>query len=425
MRSSIIFKSNSVKHKFSSFNQRYKKSILNLEIKDLNHHLAFLKSEVAYIKERLHSCLPEEISENFFNVNEQKLTNFNLKHKDTLINKFNRTVAKSNTYSSFFNNDRTKWLVNISKKLIPDNVSKFLSLGDKFGLPITNRDAKDRMRTTLDVVKNFETNCYKLLANMVNSVRDSIAESLKVFLNKSGHLDYIDRHILNEFKNCKAFLRNNDDIFVTRADKGQITAVMDKDNYIDRMTDLLDDKLTYKKLTKDSIKQLTQKLNQLVKSWLDNNIIDEPTYYCLRCTNGNLPRCYGLPKVHKTGFLLRIIVSAVGSPMYNIASFLHSILYEHIQRHKSYIKDSWTFAKTIRDLNIGTDQIMISLDVSSLFTNIPKELVLKAIEKRWDEISPNTMFTLPQFLHAISLIYLILLVFVLMVIFMNRPLVVR
>ncbi|XP_071580377.1 uncharacterized protein [Temnothorax nylanderi] len=90
--------------------------------------------------------------------------------------------------------------------------------------------------------------------------------------------------------------------------------------------------------------------------------------------------------------------------MYNIASFLHSILHEYIHRPKSYIKDSWTFAKRIKELNINDDQIMISLDVSSLFTNIPKELVLKAIEKRWQEISPNTKFTLPQFLHTINLV---------------------
>ncbi|XP_071576680.1 uncharacterized protein [Temnothorax nylanderi] len=404
MRSNITFRSNSVKHKFNSFSQRYKKSILNLEIKDINYHLSYLKSEIAYISDRLRSHLPEKTLTDFFDVNEHKLTNFNLKQKNLSINKFNRTFTRYNTCSSFFNNDRTKWLVNISKKSIPANVSRFLSLGDRFGLPINNSDAKDRLRTTLDIVKNFETNCYKLPENMVSGVRNSVAESLKVFLSKSRHLDYIDRHILNEFKNCKAFLKNNDDIFVTRADKGQITVVMDKIEYIGRMSDVLNDESTYKKLIKDPIKQLTHKLNQLVKSWLDNDIIDKPTYYRLKCTNGNLPRCYGLPKVHKAGFPLRVIVSAVGNPMYNIASFLNSILHKYTHRSKSYIKDSWTFVKMIKESSISNDQIMISLDVASLFTNIPKELVLEAIEKRWHEISPNTKFTLPQFLHAINLV---------------------
>lgn len=76
----------------------------------------------------------------------------------------------------------------------------------------------------------------------------------------------MDRHILNEFSNCKNFLRNNDDVFVTRADKGQITVIMDKNTYLNQMTELLSDITTYKKLKKDSIKSITSKLNQLIKN---------------------------------------------------------------------------------------------------------------------------------------------------------------
>ncbi|XP_077282634.1 uncharacterized protein LOC143908746 [Temnothorax americanus] len=46
----------------------------------------------------------------------------------------------------------------------------------------------------------------------------------------------------------------------------------------------------------------------------------------------------------------------------------------------------------------------MSLDVTALFTNIPKELVLEAVRKRWHYISQRTEFNLPQFLHAIELI---------------------
>lgn len=53
---------------------------------------------------------------------------------------------------------------------------------------------------------------------------------------------------------------------------------------------------------------------------------------------------------------------------------------------------------------IQPDQLLISLDVTALFTNISKELVIKGIEKRWNDISKKTRFSLPQFLHAIDLI---------------------
>lgn len=47
---------------------------------------------------------------------------------------------------------------------------------------------------------------------------------------------------------------------------------------------------------------------------------------------------------------------------------------------------------------------MISLDVKSLFTNVPKSLVILAIKERWKDISPNTTFSLDQFLYAIEFI---------------------
>lgn len=40
----------------------------------------------------------------------------------------------------------------------------------------------------------------------------------------------------------------------------------------------------------------------MVKSWRDNDIISNFVYKKLNCTNGNLPRCYKQPKIHKKEF---------------------------------------------------------------------------------------------------------------------------
>ncbi|XP_072758712.1 uncharacterized protein [Anoplolepis gracilipes] len=42
--------------------------------------------------------------------------------------------------------------------------------------------------------------------------------------------------------------------------------------------------------------------------------------------------------------------------------------------------------------------------VTSLFTNIPKELMFKAIERRWINITKNTTMNLAQFLYAVEII---------------------
>lgn len=170
------------------------------------------------------------------------------------------------------------------------------------------------------------------------------------------------------------------------------------------MSEAMNDASTYKILKKDPIRKMSQKVNDLVKSWRDNDLIDAYTYNNLNCTNGNTPRAYGLPKIHKSGALLRIIISSIGSPFYMVANFLHNILHESINKPRSFIKDGWSFANIINNKKIDSNEILVSLDITSLYTNIPKELVLKGIEKRSKEISEHTKFNLQQFNYAIDMV---------------------
>jgi len=48
--------------------------------------------------------------------------------------------------------------------------------------------------------------------------------------------------------------------------------------------------------------------------------------------------------------------------------------------------------------------VLLSLDVVSLFTNVPTDLIGNSIVKRWDHIACNTALPLNKFLIAISLI---------------------
>jgi len=75
---------------------------------------------------------------------------------------------------------------------------------------------------------------------------------------------------------------------------------MNRDDYFNSMEQLLSDQSTYKEVKKDPINRLRSNINNLVKLWYKGEVIDTLTYKALNCTNGNLPRCYGLPKVHES-----------------------------------------------------------------------------------------------------------------------------
>ncbi|XP_011342708.1 uncharacterized protein LOC105282454 [Ooceraea biroi] len=266
------------------------------------------------------------------------------------------------------------------------------------------RDQYDINKFVLDVVKSFEGTCFGASDDIVNETRIRISSSVHKFLMQRPRLNSIERYICRAGSLCRQFLKNSDDLLVTRADKGQVIVIMDRDRYMTQMKEMLGDEATYLKLNKDPTKRVANKINDLIKAWRNLGIIDEWTYKGLLNTSSNIPRCYGLPKVHKSGVPLRLIVSAVGGPTYNVASFLQRILSNSISKPKSYVRDSWSFVREVAGLTIELNESMVSFDVVSHFTNVPKELVMQAIERRWDQIMPTTKFTLVQFLHAIDIV---------------------
>ena len=83
---------------------------------------------------------------------------------------------------------------------------------------------------------------------------------------------------------------------------------------------------------------------------------------------------YGSSKVHKASvencLSFRPILSALNIPTYKLAKFLVSIL-KPLTTNEFTVKDSFHFAEEIVDQQ--HDLFMGSLDVDSLFTNIPLE----------------------------------------------------
>ena len=72
------------------------------------------------------------------------------------------------------------------------------------------------------------------------------------------------------------------------------------------------------------------------------------TYYIKRLltSDGNIPKAYGLIKIHKAGNPLRVIVSSINSPLYYLSLYLHNIIIKNISQAASYIKDSSSNRKT-------------------------------------------------------------------------------
>jgi len=79
-------------------------------------------------------------------------------------------------------------------------------------------------------------------------------------------------------------------------------------------------------LQKIQLKNLRTDLHSLISRWKNKGFIDDSTYKRSRTTDDIIPRAYGLAKIHKQNYPLRIIVSSINSPFYNLTLFLHNII---------------------------------------------------------------------------------------------------
>ena len=128
------------------------------------------------------------------------------------------------------------------------------------------------------------------------------------------------------------------------------------------------------------IREPLKELNQL-------DIIDQKTYDKLFPVGSYFGMLYGLAKVHKQ--LLnscppfRPILSGIGTPTFNVAAFLVSIL-KPLTTNDYTLKDMFEFSRDI--LHQNPNLFMASLDVDSIFTNIPLEETINIIiEKLFSE----------------------------------------
>ena len=101
-------------------------------------------------------------------------------------------------------------------------------------------------------------------------------------------------------------------------------------------------------------------------------------YDAIRPTGLQRPRMYGLPKTHKEGIPLPPILSMTGLFHHELGKWLAVLLQPVLERFSSHcISDSFTFARTMQNLDIDPNVFMCSFDVSSLFTNVPLDETIK------------------------------------------------
>ena len=168
---------------------------------------------------------------------------------------------------------------------------------------------------------------------------------------------------------------------VLPADKGRASVVMDTATYQAKISTLIENG-PYQLLNKDPTDRLTRKLSEKLLTLKRNGHLSEAVYNKIRPRHKQPPRIYGLPKIHKADVPLRPIVSCVNTFAYELSAYLANILSPLTGKSEFTVTNSAHFVSTISSETIRDNEIMVSFDVESLFTNVPIDAAVQAALQR-------------------------------------------
>lgn len=196
-------------------------------------------------------------------------------------------------------------------------------------------------------------------------------------------------------------LRNNNNIVIKKADKSNTIVIMDKDQYIAEAMRQLKSK-HYMQVDKPDLHNLHHIIQNRVTQMYSKGSIDKETYRYL-CDNKPSLKCghlYLLPKIHKIKDEVRYalqngqcsirqlppgrpIISQCDTPTRKIGAYCDYFLIPIVQNQSTYIKDTADFINKIETLELPAEVLLITYDVTSMYTNMEFGELLSAVNETY------------------------------------------
>lgn len=192
-------------------------------------------------------------------------------------------------------------------------------------------------------------------------------ERLPVWKPHHDNLTHGERQAVAELKQLP-------NIIIKRADKGSAVVLQDKKDYVQEALRQLNNREHYIPQTENLTEKHNLEVHMFVNSMLACEEIENKCRDYLCISKPRTPLFYLLPKIHKQtrpppG---RPILSANECPTERISKFVDHFLQPIVSKTRSYIKDTTHFIQKLK--SIGTlpeGALLVSMDVTGLYTNIP------------------------------------------------------
>uniref|UniRef100_A0A5S6QGE6 Uncharacterized protein n=1 Tax=Trichuris muris TaxID=70415 RepID=A0A5S6QGE6_TRIMR len=207
----------------------------------------------------------------------------------------------------------------------------------------------------LDIIASVEDSLRSMEPTAAAHIKGAINNTLSSHRrNVTPNVTGLERRTLSE-------LRRNDNIIITKADKGNVVVLMGRSTYDQKISTLLSNNI-YKPIRFDPTDTIRRTLSALLKNFAmetgDTELCNiwQHIYYT---NNTKCPELYDLPKIHKEGVPLRPVVSSINNVTSKLCWYLNTILRPLTGNRSSFVKNSKDFCNDIRQVAVATTEIMV------------------------------------------------------------------
>lgn len=300
---------------------------------------------------------------------------------------------------TFIPRHRTTPLLDIYTR--QDRLIRNLKLRDYFGdLP----DRETDRNPTFTNPNNWTPADHKLsqstlqmIDDMVNSTERYIRRQRVIDTPTGRHviLPHFRDNLTPDERRAVAELRNNQSIIIKPADKGSATVVMDRSAYVTEVYRQLNDRHYYRQIDQPIYMDNIGAINDILREMTEEGYITPQQFLFLSAKPTDRQRVfYVLPKIHKDPNTWpqpgrmppgRPIVSDTGSESYRISEYINHHIKPLSITHPAYIKNTYEFVNKIRLQRIPSKALLVTGDITSLYTNMDIDRILTVVKKTFQE----------------------------------------
>jgi len=175
---------------------------------------------------------------------------------------------------------------------------------------------------------------------------------------------------------------------------------MDKEAYINEANRQLENIKYYQKINEPIFPANAVKINKILDELLHSRKINKKEFDYLRADPETArPRLfYMLPKIHKKRESWpqlnrmpegRPIVSDCSSESYHVSEYIDKFLAPISILHPAYLKDTYDFVDKITKIEIADNHLLVTGDITSLYTNMNLDRILKTVEEAFEKYPNN------------------------------------